>query len=168
MTLLSFCFSTFGQNDENMIVSYKFKFKNSVEAELFGHGLFYSVNYERLIINGEKFKTLGQIGVAYYPKSTGLIPIWMPIMINQLFSIKKHHIEIGIGQIIYNDELPDGKDDYELFGGFKIGYRFQNPNGRLLLKIAFTPIIGYWDKLERISRNIEFHPLGGLTFGYSF
>jgi hypothetical protein len=34
--------------------------------------------------------------------------------------------------------------------------------------VAFTPIIGYWEKLKHQSSTTEFHPLGGLTFGYSF
>ena len=36
-----------------------FENKNSVQLELGGHGAFYSVNYERLILNKPRFKTTG-------------------------------------------------------------------------------------------------------------
>jgi hypothetical protein len=148
----------------------KFIFRNSIETELFGHGLFYSIGYERLIFNTEKLKTLGQMGFAYYPKTAGIIPLWIPLSINQLLSFNSHHIEAGIGQVLINDEMPDWKDNFRFFGSFKIGYRYQNPPGRILVKIAFTPVIDYGR--ERIGGktfyNPEFHPLGGLTFGYNF
>jgi len=174
--LIFFCCSSFGQEYdslfgkefENTIVSNQFTYKNSIEFEFFGHGFLYSFDYERLLFNSDRFKTLGQIGIAYYPKSTGIIPLWIPIMINQLYSFNKHHIEIGLGQIIFNDQTPEGFNDYKLFGGFKIGYRFQKPKSRFLLKAAFMPIIDYWDKIEQKNNTIELHPSGGLTLGFNF
>ena len=62
LTLLTIDY--FGQKIEN---------KNSIQIELGGHGLFYSINYERIIINGDRFKTTGQLGISYYPPNTGII-----------------------------------------------------------------------------------------------
>lgn len=171
ISLMFLSYFSFGQQSKKNIVSNKFCYKNSVEFELFGHGSFYSIDYERLIVNNEKTKTLGQIGFAYYPESTGVIPLWIPISINQLISFHSNHLELGIGQIIINDEMPDGKDDYKLFGSLKIGYRYQKPNGRFLIKAAFTPIIDYWDKIDENihgEKLVDFISWGGITFGYNF
>jgi len=170
--LILLCSLSFGQHPEinQNSNSRKFKYRNSFETELFGHGLFYSIDYERLVFNTDKYKTLGQVGFAYYPKKAGIIPLWIPLSINQLISINSHHIEAGIGQVLINDEMPDGKDYFRFFGSFKIGYRYQNPAGRILLKIAFTPVIDYGREIIGDKRFCfpEFHPLGGLTFGYNF
>jgi len=169
--LICYCSISFGQQFEENNKSLNFKFKNSIEFELFGHGCFYSIDYERLILNREKFKTLGQLGLSIYPENTGVIPIWIPISINQLISFNSHHIEAGVGQILVNDETPVGEDEYKLFGSFKIGYRYQKPNGRILLKAAFTPVIDYWDKVDKNifgDKSVEFIPWGGITFGYNF
>ena len=171
VSLMFLCYLSFGQQSEKNTVSEKFSYKNSIEFELFGHGSLYSIDYERLIVNKKKIKTLGQIGFAYYPESTGVIPLWIPISINQLISFNSNHLEFGIGQIIINDEMPDGKDDYKLFGSLKIGYRYQKPNGRILIKAAFTPVIEYWDRIEKNifgDRSVEFIPWGGITVGYNF
>ncbi len=172
VVIVFLCSLSFGQqNDINQHTnSKKFKFKNSIETEIFGHGLLYSIDYERVIFNTDKFKTLGQIGFAYYPKKTGIIPLWIPLSINQLISLNKHHIEVGIGQVLINDEMPDGKDKIRFFGGFKIGYRYQNPTGKFLIKMAFTPVIDYGREIigDKTFYSPEFHPLGGLTLGYNF
>lgn len=167
--LLFYSLLASGQNIEIQKEDHKPQsFKNSIEIELFGHGLFYSLNYERLVLNFKKFKTLGQIGIAYYPENVGIIPLWIPVSINQLISFDSHHIELGIGQVIHND---GEKSNYEAFGSFKVGYRYQKPGSRLLLKIAFTPFIEYWNTLiSELHRDLpaEFHPSGGITFGYNF
>jgi len=166
LALLSFYFSSYGQEDEKTLPSYKFKFKNAVEAELFGHGLYYSLNYERFILNGPKLKTSGQIGFSYYPPNTGLRDIWIPVLINELYSFNKHHIELGFGYIFINEALRTTNNEVEsrMWDGFitaRIGYRYQKPEGHFLFRIGFTPTIEY-------TETYDFHPLGGLTFGYSF
>ncbi len=167
-----FMFSTsYGQQSELIEENGRFNFVNSVEFELFGHGSFYSISYERLFVNQSKTKTLGQIGIAYYPESIGVIPLWIPISLNQLISFGSNHLEFGIGQIIINDELPGGNNEFKLFGSFKVGYRYQNPDGRILIKLAFTPIIDYWDKFNNKilgDKTVEFIPWGGISFGYNF
>ena len=160
----------YGQEAINDKSSEKFRFKNSIQIDVFGHGCFYSINFERILLNSNKFKTSGQIGVSYYPETSGVIPLWIPISVNELISFNSHHIEFGLGQVIINDRLPDGTNDYKLFGSFKIGYRFQKPDSKYLMKIAFTPIIDYWDKFDSNFNGpkVEFIPWGGLTFGYNF
>lgn len=155
--------STFGQ--KATIPTLSFKTNNSIQFELFGHGLFYSFNYERILVNGQKFKTTGQAGIAYYPPKTGIIDIWIPVGINELYSFNSHHLEFGLGYVFINEatRTDDYKEISREWNGFlsgRIGYRYQKPDGRFIFRVGFTPLFEY--------EFIEFHPLGGLTVGYSF
>jgi hypothetical protein len=47
-TLTAFC-------QEKVILPFEFQHKNSIQLELFGHGVFYSVNYERILIFSGKY-----------------------------------------------------------------------------------------------------------------
>ena len=164
VTLIIANSTIFGQDSFNVPTG-QLDYKNSIQSELFGHGLYYSINYERILFNDQLFKTTGQIGFSYYPESTGLIELWIPVLLNELISFDKHHIEMGAGYIFTNETdtntLPDSE---RVWGGFftgRIGYRYQKPTGRFIVRLAFTPIIEYKDIKE-------FHPSGGLSFGYAF
>jgi hypothetical protein len=144
-----------------------FDFKNSVQLEAGGHGLFYSLNYERIIINGISFKTTAQAGISYYPKNTGIRDIWMPLVINELFSFNKHHIELGAGYVLIREASRDldGNPESWFWSGVltgRLGYRYQMPDGRINIRVGFTPFLEYED------HNYEFHPSGGLAIGYCF
>ena len=157
LTLLSY-----SQNSE----SNKFNFKNSVQLDAGGHGFVYSVNYERIILNGNRFKTAAQAGMAYYPPKTGLRDVWVPLGINEIFSFSKHHIEIGIGHVIFYESTRDLDNnatswDWDRMFTGRIGYRFQSPDGHLILRAGFTPFLEYRE-------TNEFHPSGGISVGYSF
>ncbi len=145
----------------------KFKFKNSAQIEAGGHGLFYSLNYERIIINRDGFKTAGQVGFSYYPEQTGVRDLWIPLVVNELFSFTNHHIEIGIGHIFIREASRDMENNPTTWywsGAFtgRLGYRYQKPEGRLIIRVGFTPFLEYEDNYR------EFHPSGGVTFGYCF
>jgi hypothetical protein len=163
LTTACYCY---GQRDT---MEMRFAYKNSVQAELGGHGLFYSLNYERILFNGKRFKTSGQVGFAYYPPSTGIIDLWIPVEISELISIKKHHIELGIGYVIMNESRRGENNSvssrkWEGLYSSRIGYRYQKPNGRFLLRVSFTPLFGHLSDSEIF----EFHPLGSVALGYSF
>ncbi|MFA5816870.1 MAG: hypothetical protein WC865_14760 [Bacteroidales bacterium] len=149
-----------------VIQNNKFTYRNSVQFELFGHGLIYSLNYECVLINRNRLKTTAQIGFSYYPPAAGYREIWIPVGINEMISFNKHHIEIGIGQVLTNERpIRDFTGTYHrewdgFFSG-RIGYRYQKPNGRLIIRAGFTPFLEY---LEQIA----FHPSGALTVGYCF
>ena len=149
---------------ENVNLPFEFQHKNSIQLELFGHGVFYSVNYERILINGEKYKTTGQAGFAWYPPATDVREFWIPVSINELVSFNKYHLEFGLGTAFTNEEMQDltGETtrDWSTFLTGRVGYRYQKPNGRFIFRIGFTPLF-------ELDGN-EFHPSGGLSFGYSF
>lgn len=144
----------------------KFQFKNSAQLDLGGPGLFYSLNYERILINGDQFKTSSQIGISYYPASTGIRDIWIPMGINEVFFTGKHHLEAGLGYVLIREAVRDIENNPAdwlwsnlIFG--RLGYRFQKHDGHLIFRASFVPLIEY-------DSAIEFHPLGGISLGYSF
>ena len=155
---------SFAQDNEN---TYKaFLYDNSVQVELFGHGLFYSVNYEKILFNGNKFKTAGQIGVSYYPPQSGVLTVWVPFLVDEILSFGKYHLEIGGGHVFTLERYPDvvpGIWTYSWTGFFiaRAGIRYQKPEGHLIVRLAFTPFFEYVDAFD-------FHPSGGLSLGYAF
>jgi hypothetical protein len=110
-------------------------------------------------------KTSGQIGVAVYPPSSGIIDLWIPILINELISFDMHHLEIGAGYIFTKESDSSTLASNErVWNGYitgRVGYRYQKPSSRFLFRIAFTPIIEY-------NNYKEFHPSGGISIGYAF
>jgi hypothetical protein len=117
------------------------------------------------------FKTTGQIGFSYYPPKGGIIQLWIPVVFNELISFDKHHIEFGFGYIFTKEHVSIKKTESSReWGGFltgRIGYRYQKPTGRLILRIGFTPFFEYQDFNFEYRNFEEFHPSGGLSIGYT-
>ncbi|MEA3495542.1 MAG: hypothetical protein U9R42_05840 [Bacteroidota bacterium] len=163
---------------QDLHLSQKINLQNSVQIDLGGHGLLYSINYERIFINNNAFKTAGQIGISYYPPSSGIRDVWIPIGINELFSFNNHHLETGLGLVIIREATRniDNSPNYWfwswLYSG-RIGYRYQKPNGRLILRVGFTPLLETSLLNESDINNVgglrlEFHPLPVVSIGYNF
>ncbi len=146
-------------------------------TELGGHGLAYSVGLEQILINSD-YKLTIQAAVAYYPKFADLIPLWVPVTMNQLFPLKKekNFIEFGMGVMLLQDKI--------IFSGsqftennmdnviFRLGYRLRNPVKKYDLRISFTPIlldaidnIGRASDFKTLIQSQEFIPLFGVGFG---
>jgi hypothetical protein len=167
----SFLCSTllFGQEK---IQSTKFENKNSVQLDLGGHGMLYSLNYERVIFNRDRFKTAAQVGFSYYPPSANFIDLWLPVSINEIISFGKHHLEVGIGIVPTRSSLrniPYVSDEWvwSTFLSARIGYRYQKPDGKFLFRAGFTPLAEFnWHSQTLSADNI--HPLAGISFGYCF
>ncbi len=146
------------------------KHRNIVSLELMGNGFIYSLNYERILFDFDRLVTTAQIGVSYYPPSTGVIELWVPMSLNQLFRVKpKHYLELGIGQVLFGEDLfPEESDNVTIVNGntdlgidwiFRAGYRFQSDTSRWVFKAAFTPFyLNGW----------EFIPWGSLGVGFKF
>lgn len=158
-----------GQSQNDKI----FQYRNSLHIELGGSGGYYSINYERNIINHKSLKTSGQLGFSYFPGSWS--DMWLPVGINEQFSFNIHHIELGIGFVFVREATIENYDieskfwTYSLTG--RVGYRYQKPDGRFIWRIGFTPIL----QRERIGLYYDpnapfriFTPMGGVSLGYSF
>ena len=143
-----------------------FEYRNSVQLELGGHGLIYSLNYERILLNGPKLKTALQAGMAYYPPKADIIDIWIPALVNEIISFNEHHMEIGFGYVFTLEStryLENPPAAWELHGFMtgRLGYRLQKQGSHFIMRAAFTPLLS-------LENETEFHPMGGLSFGYAF
>jgi hypothetical protein len=138
---------------------------NSLYLELFGNGVIYSINYDKLFSNctggriGFMFLWGGRDGIAYRDIAV------LPVMFHYFISFHNHKIEFGIGPLIALEGASEfeflGVDNLSSFGiggTATIGYRFQKEEGGFLFRIGFTPLFG-------ISGLI---PSGGLSFGIGF
>jgi len=165
--VVSASFNLGAQDQRNAVGG--FKYVNTVHAELFGHGFMYSLSYERLLINTWQHKTSIQIGASFYPPHEGIGVFWIPIMVNEIVSFGKHHVEFGVGHVARPNwtlgEVPLGV----WLNGFlalRAGYRYQPSDSRMLFRIGFTPFICY-----PFAGSMEgwcFIPFGGIGMGYNF
>ncbi len=161
--LFSCLFATGQPSDSFYNTSIK---SSSVQLELLGNGFAYSVSYEHILINKSKFKTAAQIGVEYLPPNAS-VDFVLPVQVCQLYSFEKHHLELGIGYSfifdLWNEEK--NKQMSGIFTG-RIGYRFQKPDGKFLMRIGFIPLRTHYRSIEGEYYKIE--AWGGISFGYAF
>ncbi len=140
---------------------------NSVQLDLGGQGLFYALNYERILFNQQRWKTAAQVGVSYYPESTGILDYWFPVGINEMYSMGSHHVEAGLAFVWVRSASRGSRNEvlhwfWDYFASGRLGYRYQKPDGRFLFRAGFTPF------LELGTNFCDFHPSGGGTIGYAF
>ena len=152
-------------------------------AELFGNGVFYSVNFEqRLHQKGMDGWGL-RVGLnVIYPKlfldsgrSASGVLLGIPLGVNHLYGGKKHFLEWGAG-VTYFLALP-GNNNSELtpnnvnsswlgmelktsrvMGNFTLGYRHISEHNGLMYGAAIVPTFGH----------DFFLPLVAVKFGYQF
>ena len=138
--------------DPGPVLSQPFNKKNSIQFELLGPGVLYSINYERILINGGKLKTSAQTGFAYY-KGGDWHSFIFPVSVNQIISFGNEHLEIGLGATPYNTLSETEANDLDVFLFSRIGIRYQEPDGRSVIRGGIFPI---------------FYPKLALTVGFSF
>ena len=144
--------------DTNTVAPIK---RNSIYIEYAGQGLYPSVSFDRLFRTDKKNKTSFTGGLTLVPIPDYFV-FSIPISYNYLIGKRKSKLELGIGltaMYLREGNIPASygyKDDngvyhYEQFIGHehnffayftpKIGYRYQNPNGGLFLRVNLTPHI---------------------------
>ena len=127
-------------------------FRNGVYLEIGGNAGYYSINYERDFSRG----IIGRIGFSGLQE--GVI---IPLLAGKYFGKGSHHFEImaGIGYGFYTVDPSVGGESYsdELLGTAFLGYRYQNPEKRILFRAGYTPFFSrfltHW---------------GGISLGYRF
>lgn len=142
-------------------------YNNALIFELGGHGLFYSVNYDRVLINGGFIDLHGQVGIAYYPPIADVLDWWFPILLTHHVFSGLHKLELGLGYSVVRESTRDVDNtiidwNWTGFQTYRIGYRFDNPRKRYLLRIAYTPLV------EQQHSSSETHHSGGISIGYQF
>lgn len=129
---------------------------NAVYVELLGTGLFYSVNYERMISERQSFR----LGLSYIWEDGYVFDrtIIIPLSSSYLLPTDKDsHLEFGFGATYI--QLLDSSPTFAT--GPILGFREQNVlDGGGLIRITFTPMISPSDW--------KLHLWGGLSFGASF
>ena len=136
---------------------------NSIYLELLGNGLFYSLNYDRMIT--ESFGA--RVGIGYVqPIEASLTTV--PIMAHYLVGSGSSKLELGFGACMLLQ--PDwsglsfiGSEDKEargsqILGTATLGYRYQRTDGGFVFRVGVTPFFGV----------MGFNLTGGLSFGYGF
>lgn len=136
-------FSLFSQTDTLVPKkpNLKFSYKNNIQLELFGSGILYSVNYERVLLNKNKHKTVSDVGISRVPMNH-FDGICFPVSVNHLFSFQYHHVELGLGMTPYF-AFGGNYDGWGNFYSMRIGYRYQKPHRKFIFRAAVIPIVSY-------------------------
>ncbi len=145
--------------------------KNAVYLELLGQGLFYSVNYDRILLVGNKLALSGRVGLSYYPITSffDAHTIAIPIEFNLLVGNGLTYFEFGLGGT-YMQGLDKPNFSKSFFASLRLGYRYQKDEGGLMFRIGFTPLLPIIldDEYQLDTDYIPLLPSVGLSVGYTF
>jgi len=140
--------------------------RNSIQFELFGNGILYSINYERILNKKTSYQFCSRLGFTYLPNTaTSQSSLGFTGEFNLLMGKKNKFLEIGSGFTYWNNT-----EDYYYSTGFyvpRIGLRYKFPNGKSFIRVGFTPLINI-NTDSRVNVTPKFSPFGGLAIGYSF
>lgn len=142
--------------------------RNAVYLELLGHGVLYSLNYERVLLP----RVRGRIGYATFGTSTpprdGGDGEWdrhalvvAPLTVSYLHGTT-HHLEVGGGGVLLYasnvTEAPGDERAAPLAPAGLVGYRYQPAGEELLVRVAYTPSV----------LRGTLHNWVGIAIGYGF
>lgn len=163
--------------------------KNALYFELFGNGLFYSFNYERMFYQKNNLHFDGRMGFSVIPfadwgdEGEEAILAMFPVEVNMLIGKRKNFLETGICHTyntqvyrVYHDIASTNEIEFTNYHrhslSLRIGYRFQKPGGKFLFRIAALPQLIYRPGFVVVPGGHfkKFEPAiwGGITFGCAF
>ncbi|HEX6981459.1 MAG TPA: hypothetical protein VF181_01755 [Balneolaceae bacterium] len=166
--IIAFCLLNLQTNAQSSLT--KETSRNHLFIELVGSGGFYSLNYERMV-NPKLYVRLGlsylntrnaeiQFPDGEVRRSTKAFTV--PIFVGRLIGKNNHYFEVGAGVIpnlfLVDEANPAIEDEFFLYGGLIVGYRYQPDTKGIIFRAGFTP----WFTFK------EFIPLPGLSIGYRF
>lgn len=154
-----------------------FTAKNAAYFELAGNGIFYSLNYERVIYQKGLFKSAARVGITALPSKIAAQTYWsgaLPVEIIGFIGRSRHHFEFGVGYTPYlhaestinPSKAEEEFDAYQVASivPFRLGYRYQKPEGGFFFRAGYLPALDFTqnrvNRLNLIS--------GGLSIGKSF
>ena len=156
------------------------KYKNGVFLELAGVGGPYSINYERQLHNNIAIRAGFNYSGGYF---------LIPVSVNKVFGVGKHHFEIGLGLTFYHSESTTGSfsvlytrgnqpqvinqqlvfnSDNSLFLTSFVGYRYQKPDKRFFYRCGFSPLWRFYNSNPESKAPYQFILWGGMSVGYRF
>ncbi|MEI8047852.1 MAG: hypothetical protein WCI92_10780 [Bacteroidota bacterium] len=141
--------------------------KNAIYFEMGGAGGSHSMNYERVLnlVPSLDLNLRGGFGFDNWKDYNGKInpDIVMPFMVTVTYG-RNHKIEGGLGESFSNTNetdinTGDPRRMSNLSTTFCIGYRYQNPAKRLLIRAGYMPYIEF---------NERFQHWAGVSIGFIF
>lgn len=162
--------------------------KNTAYIEFLGKGFYYSLNYERVLVQfNDQLGIQASWGFGLYPGTTNIeksTDFTMPIELNVRYSFVKHHAVIGYGTTLWKYKLPEIpisnsnidqqpiqptlKNVKEWFAHMVFEYRYQKPEGGLMLKVGYTPLFFAQDPVFAYTKKVNYATSFNLGVGYSF
>lgn len=126
--------------------------KNTVFVEFLGNGGVYSLNYDRIFFQRDRFKTSFRVGASLMPHKSYVaenyfFSMTLPVEINGMWGSNRHHFEAGLGYTPFywsrqNTANMPGVRENRRFSNMlisRIGYRYQRPEGGLFFRAALMP-----------------------------
>ena len=143
-----------------------FRARNAVYGELGGNGDLLSVNYDRIVYQKSMVKAAFRIGIAsnqfFSAEEPGFYPV-VPVEALGMIGRFQKHFEFGLG---YTRRFTNEPDLLQNLYFSRIGFRYQNPTGGLVVRVGFTPILSTESNTK--SPGAAFIPRFGLSVGHSF
>ena len=151
--------------------------KNQIFMEALGNGIKYSLNYERHILQKEKFNMTTRIGWGYYLLGDETMSI--PFEFTGYFGDGAAHLETGLGVTFCRHKEPIfPSESYTLFPNFeytdekvsqfiysfRLGLRYRRYFSSHVFRIGITVL------LDPDSEDLLYHPHFplGISYGYRF
>ncbi|MDO1451762.1 hypothetical protein Q0590_36145 [Rhodocytophaga aerolata] len=149
--------------------------KNTLFVEIGGNGFFYSLNYDRILLDYSTWRISARIGGMYMPGifETNRHLIGLPLEVSYWRGKGNHHFELGLGFTPIYDTYSLNEVSRQqaiLIGVARIGYRYQKREGGVFYRAGFMPLHGtiYDFNYRQWDRNSNFtYPLVGLAIGYT-
>lgn len=134
--------------------------------EVGGNSDVYSINYDRVIYQREKFKTAVRAGLGtnlFFMENDRTVYPVVPLEVMALVGNNRKHFEGGLG---YTRRFTDNPDLIQSMYFARLGFRYQVPRGGLLVRVAITPFISP-DPNSR-TPGVGVIPRFGFSIGKSF
>lgn len=144
--------------------------KNVVNVEVAGSGIFYSFNYDRMLIIDENMRFTVNVGAWYIPQFENFADFKMIIGavvgFNTLIGKEKHFAELGLNLSYMLMEDIDDSKFHVIYLPIRLGYRYQRDEGGLFLRASFMPMISISQDSDEIFYPVTPHFAVGLGFAF--
>jgi hypothetical protein len=154
---------------------------NTIYLELGGNAGQYALMYGKTVFKKENLQLIGSAGFSLWVDPIEGSTIWnpaLPLEFSALIGRTKHHLELGLGftpfiesEVISSFEpegivQSKGESNLSAIIPFRIGYRYQKPEGGFFFRVGYTPFFKFQGRNES---GLDFQPIhAGLGFGVSF
>lgn len=143
-----------------------FTARNAYYVEVSGTSDTYSFNFDRMLYQRYNFKAMLRAGVGtnlfFQKEEPGVYPI-VPVEALGMIGATQNHIEFGLG---YTRRFTDHPDLLQNMYFGRVGFRYQDPRGGLVVRLGVTPFISPENKSD--TPGVAVVPRFGLSVGRSF